>query len=77
MTQVQTTTEEIGTMHGQRGIRFNFTMQDDSQASITFDFYGNGRDFNGAPYARCEAAALRAMVTAGYEVKIWSHFIIH
>ncbi len=72
--QVTITTQEIGTMHGHRGIMFTFTTVRDEKKTVTLDFYGNGSAFNGATYPRCEAAALRAMVTAGHEVRPgWTH----
>ena len=75
-TQVKKATDEVGTMHGHRGIRFNFTCTDGTRKTVTLDFYGNGSAFNGATYARCESAALGAMVKVGHEVKTWTHFLI-
>ena len=76
-TQATSTTQELGTMHGMRGIQFTFTTVRGEKKTVTLDFYGNGSAFNGATYARCEAACLRAMVTAGHEVRPnWTHFLI-
>lgn len=74
--QVTDTTQEIGTMYGHRGIIFTFEMIDGTRRTVTLDFYGNGSAFNGATYARCETAALRAVITAGLETKPnWTHHI--
>lgn len=68
--------EIIGTMTGARGIKFDFVMKDGSRKGVTFDFYGNGAQFNGAEYKRIESAALGAMMRAGFtEIDTFSHFI--
>lgn len=73
--QVTDVLQEIGTMHGQRGIQFVFETTD-GKRRVTFDFHGAGSNFNGATYAMCEAAALRSATTAGLTVQGWTHFLI-
>lgn len=67
--------QEIGTMHGHRGITFLFETATGGKR-VTFDFYGNGSAYDGAPYNRIEAAALHAMVAAGHKVIGYTHRLI-
>lgn len=73
--QVEKVTDEVGTAQGHRGIQFVFQTTTEP-VQVVFDFYGFGAQFNGATYARIEAAALRSVVSRGYEVKSYAHFLI-
>lgn len=79
MTQAKSTQQIIGTMAGQRAIRFDFTMKNGERGcSVTFDFYRAGAQFDGATYARIEGAALRSMAAAGRlgNVETFTHTLI-
>lgn len=74
MNQVTSTNQIIGTMEGHRGIRFDFVLTDGTRRHVTFDFYGNATNLNGATYARFESAALRAITNAGLTAEGWKAF---
>jgi hypothetical protein len=79
MQQPQTVTDiqqEIGTMHGQRGIVFMFETTAGS-CKVALDFYGNGANLNGKRYCDAEATALRALVASGREMTSLRHRLIY
>jgi hypothetical protein len=69
----------IGTMEGHRGVVFHFTMKNGPAKSVAFDFYGNGRQFNGAEYRRIESAALASMIAGGFtaeHIETYTHYLL-
>lgn len=76
MTKATSTNQTIGTMAGQRGIQFVFTLKNGKTAQVVFDFYGAGSQFNGAAYIRIESAAIASMIKAHLDVESFTHYLI-
>ena len=71
-TTATSTSQEIGTMHGQRGIVFVFQTSR-GQCRVVLDFYGNAAHLNGKRYADAETTALTAVVASGRRVESFTH----
>lgn len=75
--KVQNVTDILGTMEGHRAILFTVKTTSGKSLSVPFDFYGAGRNFNGATYARIESAMLGSVAAAGYNIETFTHHLLH
>lgn len=76
MLKVAKVTDIIGTMEGHRAIIFTIKTTSGKSLSVPFDFYGAGRSFNGATYARIESAMLGSVAAAGYNIETFTHYVL-
>lgn len=74
--KVENMDEIHGTMTGDRAVMVAFVDESGARYSVTFDFYGSGREFNGAEYRQIESAALRAVVASGRKPRSWTAYVI-
>ena len=77
MKKIESMTEVHGLATGDRGVTISFVCEDETRCSVTYDFYGNGRDFDGAEYRRLEASALRSVIASGRTPKSWTAYVIN